>query len=289
MNRELTATEAPPTSAITHRLIVNNHTMSYMDEGPRDASVIILIHAFPLNKEMWAHQISALKGNFRVIRYDIRGHGESDIGVDDLSIDLFARDLISLIEQLKINKVILCGLSMGGYIALNAIKFHPNRFLGLVLSDTQCSGDNQETKETRLQAIDSIKQIGIEPYADSCIRNFFAAESFKIKQEEVVTVRSVIEKTPKETLCRTLTALINREESCSGLTEINIPVLIIVGKEDKITPVASSKFLHEQIKGSKMAVIDDAGHLSNLENPHRFNQEMNKFLSELFLENKFSL
>ena len=108
------------------KIIVNNLTVSYNDEGPDDAPVIVFIHGFPLNKSMWDAQVEELENNYRVIAYDIRGHGVSDSGSEDFTIDLFVSDLLGLMEALKIDKTVLCGFSMGGYIALNAIDYNGN-------------------------------------------------------------------------------------------------------------------------------------------------------------------
>ena len=107
-----------------NNITINNLTVSYSDHGPDDAPVIIFIHGFPLNKSMWNIQVEALKENYRVIAYDIRGHGNSDPGIDEFFIELFVIDLLRLMEKLKIEKSILCGLSLGGYIALNAVLKH---------------------------------------------------------------------------------------------------------------------------------------------------------------------
>ena len=157
---------------------INNLTVSYTDHGPEDAPVIILIHGFPFNKSMWDIQVEALKENYRVIAYDIRGHGNSDPGVDDFFIEVFVMDLLRLMEKLRIEKSILCGLSLGGYIALNAILKYPDRFDGLILNDTQCIADTPEIKENRCAAIIRIKEKGVEKYADEIIKNLFAPESF---------------------------------------------------------------------------------------------------------------
>src|SRR5688572_15626771 len=152
------------------RISINNLMVSYSDHGAEEAPVIILIHGFPFNKSMWNVQIKALKDNYRVIAYDIRGHGNSDPGIDDFFIELFVNDLLRLMEKLGIQKSILCGLSLGGYIALNAILKYPDRFDGLILNDTQCIADTPEIKEKRCRAIISIMKNGVEQYADEIIK-----------------------------------------------------------------------------------------------------------------------
>jgi pimeloyl-ACP methyl ester carboxylesterase len=169
-------------------------------------------------------------------------------------------------------------LSLGGYIALNAILKYPERFDGLILNDTQCIADTPEIKENRCTAIIRIKEKGVEQYADEIIKNLFAPESLIKKENVIAEVKEMIINTPKQTLCNTLHALAERKETCSRLQEINIPVLIMVGKEDKITPIAAAQQMHEKILNSKLEIIQHAGHLSNLENPAAFNTHLVKFL-----------
>jgi pimeloyl-ACP methyl ester carboxylesterase len=237
---------------------------------------------------MWNIQVEALKENYRVVAYDIRGHGNSDTGIDEFFIELFVNDLLRLMEKLGIEKSTLCGLSLGGYIALNAVMKYPDRFDGLILNDTQCIADTSEIKENRCQAIIRIIKNGVELYADEIIKNLFAPESFTKKNNVIAAVKEMIMGTPKQSLCNTLHALAERKETCDQLPEIKIPVLIMVGKEDKITPIAAAEQMHDKILNSKLEIIQHAGHLSNLENPTAFNTHLVKFL-ELVDKKSFCL
>ena len=261
------------------RITVNNITVSYNDAGTDGAPAIIFIHGFPFNKSMWNGQIEALKTDYRVISYDVRGHGNSDLGVKDFSIELFGQDLILLMDALKIEKAILCGLSMGGYIALNAIGNYPERFTALVLSDTNCVSDTNESKAKRMETIESIRKDGVEKYADESLKKLFAPESFTKNSKDVDKARVMITATSKQSLYNTLHALANRKETCSQLPEINVPVLILVGKEDIITPPEAAQSMHEKIKGSFLHIISHAGHLSNMENPLEFNDQLKTFVT----------
>jgi len=259
-------------------ITINNLRVSYSDHGPDDAPAIIFIHGFPLNKSMWDIQVESLKENYRVIAYDIRGHGNSDPGIDEFFIELFVNDLLHLMKKLGIEKSILCGLSLGGYIALNAALKYPDRFDALILNDTQCIADTPDIKENRCQAIIRIMKDGVEQYANEIVKNLFALESFTKKENVIDTVKEMIINTPKQSLCNTLHALAERKETCSRLKEINIPTLILVGNEDKITPIAVAQKMHEKLLTSKLEIIPQAGHLSNLENPIAFNNHLVKFL-----------
>jgi 3-oxoadipate enol-lactonase len=261
---------------------INNISVSYTDEGRKDSSFIIFIHGFPFNKSMWNSQVASLKDNYRPITYDIRGHGHSTAGNEVFSIDLFVNDLISFMDTLKIDKAILCGLSMGGYIALNAIGKHNDRFDALILSDTQCMADTAEAKEKRMKAIENIRKNGVEKYADESVKNLFALGSFTTRVKEIADIREMIMKTSEQSLCNTLIALSVRKETCAKLSAINVPVLIMVGSEDKITPPEAARFMHEKIKGSLLKIIDHAGHLSNLENPDEFNLQLKNFVASVY-------
>jgi 3-oxoadipate enol-lactonase len=264
------------------KLMVNDLMVNYTDAGPDEAPVIIFIHGYPLNKSMWDKQVDALMDNFRVIAYDIRGHGESDAGNEAFSIDLFVDDLIGFMDALRIHKVSLCGLSMGGYIALKAIESYPERFEALVLSDTSCLADSPEAKEKRMKAIESIIQKGVAQYADDSVKNFFPQESFTTSAEVISSVKEMIINTSELSLCSTLLALSSRLETCTGLPDIKVPVLILVGEKDGITPPSASNFMHENIKKSSLEVINRAGHLSNLENPEEFNKHLKLFFNSVY-------
>jgi pimeloyl-ACP methyl ester carboxylesterase len=183
-------------------------------------------------------------------------------------------------DALRIKKTTLCGLSMGGYIALNAIENHPKRFDALVLCDTQCLADSVEAKGKRMKAVEGIWKNGLEMFVDESLKDFFAQESLLSKKNIIADVREMIMNTSEKSIIKTLIALSKRVETCSKLSEIKVPVLILVGKEDKIIPPEAAQFMHEKINGSVMTIIKNAGHVSNLENQDQFNEQLKKFLGE---------
>lgn len=259
---------------------VNDFDLSYDDVGEGSIPVIFL-HGFPFDKTMWEFQLEFLKLTYRLISCDIRGFGKSSDEYSHLSIDLFADDLIRFMDKLKIEKAIVCGLSMGGYIALNALKRFPARFEGLVLCDTQCIADTAEGKEKRYKVIEDIEANGVTKFNEGFIKNVFHIDSPKNKKETVDQLRDVVFANSQYIITRGLTALAERSETCSSLGEISIPTLIICGREDIVTPLAQSEYMNAAIKGSKLQVIEDAGHVSNLEQPHEFAKYLSEFLAGL--------
>ncbi len=254
--------------------------IAYNDEGEGKIPLIFL-HGFPFDKSMWNKQMAGLKMNNRVIAIDIRGFGKSTDEDTTLNIDLFSDDLISFMDKLQLEKVIICGLSMGGYIALNAIKRFPERFEALVLCDTQCIADSIEAKEKRLKAIDQIKENGVTEFNEKFITNVFHPDSISTKTEVVRNLSDVVYANSKDIMMAGLTALAERSETCSCLSAIYIPTLIICGREDVVTPLAQSEFMHNNIQGSILKIINHAGHVSNLEQPDEFNKHLNDFCNSL--------
>jgi pimeloyl-ACP methyl ester carboxylesterase len=171
---------------------------------------------------------------------------------------------------------------MGGYIALNAVENFPKRFGALILCDTNCQADTTEAKEKRMKSVEDIGKYGVEYYANECIKNIFAPESFVTNKEKIAAIKEMIMKTSAQSLCSTLVALSKRKETCANLTNIRIPVLILVGKEDKITPPGTALLMKTNIKGSILNMIEHAAHLSNIENSYEFNGQLRKFISSVY-------
>jgi pimeloyl-ACP methyl ester carboxylesterase len=239
---------------------------------------IIFIHGFPFDKSSWEPQMEFLKHTHRVLAYDIRGFGKSTLGEENMTISLFADDLVELMDVLQINKAVACGLSMGGYILLNAVNRYPERFEALILSDTQCIADSPEGKEKRYKTIDQINEEGLKDFAEGFVKNVFCPDSLENKKELVEKIKDIILTTSSITITGTLSALAQRPEMCSTLNEILIPVLILCGEEDTITPMSKSEFLNHNIANSQLHSIDKAGHLSNLEQPEEFNRYLTPFI-----------
>src|SRR6188768_2971265 len=211
---------------ISKEIKVKESKVSYIDEG--SGIPIIFIHGFPFNKWMWEKQVLSLKDKYRCIAYDIQGHGDSTSTSSEFSISQFADDLIGFMDALHLDKVVLCGLSMGGYIALHAVEKAPERIIALALCDTQCKADTHEAKDKRLRTIAFIEQTGLSRYADESVKNLFAPASFESRKSEIDFIRQVIVNSKPENVCKTLMALANRKNTCYVLQSLKIPVLILV-------------------------------------------------------------
>lgn len=256
---------------------VRDILVSYNDVGEKNNPVIIFIHGFPFDKNMWNRQLTGLSGHFRCIAYDLCGYGRTTPR-KSFSIEEFADDLDGFMHLMQLGKAAICGLSMGGYIALRAMAKYPQRFSHLVLCDTQCIADSEEGKQKRFNSIGQIEEEGLKNFAEGFVKNIFTAESLQGKKEITGDIKSTILRTAPESVTGTLKALAEREETCTLLPGIAVPTLVLCGREDKITPLAQSEYLHNNIPGSVLTVIENAAHVSNLEQPLVFNEAVEKFL-----------
>jgi pimeloyl-ACP methyl ester carboxylesterase len=259
---------------------LNGVSICYDDFGTGTIP-IIFIHGFPFDKSSWEPQLEFLSQTQRVIAYDIRGFGKSSVGDEEQTISLFAGDLIRLMDALQIPQAIVCGLSMGGYIVLNAVTRHPERFKAIILSDTQCIADTPEVKANRYKTIYQINEQGLNGFTENFIKNIFADKTYSTNNELVENIKAVILSNSAKSVTATLTAIAERVETCSLLMRNILPTLILCGTEDKLTPFVQSEFLSITLKNSKLHSIENAGHLSNLEQPDEFNKCISDFISGL--------
>ena len=260
--------------------LVNGIRIHYVDVGTNSQDPpIVLIHGFPFALEMWNPQIDFLKENYRVIAYDIRGHGNSDDGDGQYTIEFFVDDLMALLDYLKIPKATLCGLSMGGYIALRAIERNPERVSSLILCDTGPQADSNEVKLRRVANMKAVKANGVEAFAEGFLKAIFKLESFESRPYEVEAIRRMIESNSEIGIRGTLLALACRTDTTDSLDLIRVPTLILVGETDKVCPPKLSELMDSKISGSEIHIIPNAAHMSNLENTNEFNKHLANFLA----------
>lgn len=217
--------------------------------------------------------------NLRVIAYDLRGHGQSDVGDGQYTIELFVDDLVALLDYLKITRTILCGFSMGGYIALRAIERNPDRFSALVLCDTMSAADSNEAKIRRANSIKLVKKEGVGRFAEGFLKAVFAPQTFDAKPDIVDEIRRTILSNSSLGICGALLAMAGRTDTTEALAKISVPTLILVGEHDAVTPPSAAKIMRDRILNSKLHLIENAAHMSNLENPSMFNEHLTKFLN----------
>jgi len=258
----------------------NQFDLFYRSQGDPQGLPILFIHAFPLNHEMWKPQEKALPQKYRALVYDIRGLGKSPLRDAQFTLESFVEDLITLMDHLTLPQAILCGLSLGGYIALRAVEKYPERVRGLVLCDTRSEADNNESKLKRAQSIQLLKTQGVKAFAEGFIPDLISSTTQKERPEVIRRLKEMILSQSAEGISAAQLALMSRTDTTESLAKIRVPTLILVGEEDRITPPSHSQAMYQKIRGSSFQILPQAGHLSNLENPDLFNRAFFDFLED---------
>jgi 3-oxoadipate enol-lactonase len=263
------------------KAIVNGAWLHYVVQGETNALPVVFLHGFPFSHRMWTDQIALTAKTCRAIAYDIRGHGSSDVGDGQYTIEGHVDDLVGLMDFLQVGKAVLVGLSMGGYITLRALERNPERFLAAVLCDTRSEADTNEGKIRRFSGMKTVKMQGASAFADTFVRAVFAEESFANFPQAVQLIHNTISTTPALSIAGTLLALASRTDTTEGLRNITVPTLILVGENDTLTPPSAARSMHERIRGSMLHIIPGAAHMSNLENAQLFNELLLSFLDRV--------
>jgi len=263
------------------KITLNGIALNYVERGIPQGLPVVFIHGFPFNHEMWNPQMKALPNNIRAISYDVRGHGASDVGDAQYSIEFFVDDLIALLDHLVIDRAVLCGLSMGGYIALRAFERHPDRVRALVLCNTRSEADSNEAKVRRSATIRTVKTAGVKIFSEDFLKSVFTPESIASNAGAVDMIRRIILNNSPLGICGTVLALAARTDTTSALGSISVPTLLIGGEQDTLTPPADLQHMHDRIRGSEIHILPHAAHLSNLENAPAFNDVLIKFLKRI--------
>jgi 3-oxoadipate enol-lactonase len=259
---------------------INGTTIHFVETGESQAPTVLFVHAFPLSSAMWDAQMEVAGRVHRCIAYDIRGLGHSEVGDAQYTIEGGVDDLLALLDYLDIGKVVVVGLSMGGYIALRALQRNPERFLAAVLCDTRSEADDDAGKLGRAVAAAAVKRDGAEAYAASFLPSVFAPESLRTRAQAVKRMKDIISMTTPLAIAGHLIAMAGRTDTTASLSAIRVPTLILVGEHDARTPPDSSRAMHQRIPGSELHVVPGAGHMSNLENPEFFNARLQDFLQK---------
>jgi pimeloyl-ACP methyl ester carboxylesterase len=250
-------------------------------EGNNKNKPIIFVHGFPYDSTMWQSQIDLLKEKYFCVAYDIRGLGESPAGQGQFTMESFVDDLETIIDELKLVKPILCGLSMGGYIALRAVEKFEDKFSAIIFCDTRADADGNEGKLKRAAAIKRINSEGLAPFTKDFVTSCFG-ENFKQNNKNEFENRIT-----KSTAFNpvgvkgSLLAMMGRNDTTEYLSKIKIPALIFCGELDALTPPSIMKPMAEKIKDSEFVLIKNSGHMSPIENPKEVNEAIIKFLEKV--------
>lgn len=261
-----------------------NSQISYDHVG--SGQPLVMLHAFPLNHEMWRGQIREFADDYQIIAPDARGFGEStafdDLSTDfKLSLKLVAQDANALLDKLGVTQpILLCGLSMGGYTALEFARQFPNRLNGLILCDTRADADSDESKKSRDEMIEFANNHTGQEVAEKMLPRLLGATTRAHNLAVAARVRELTTELTGSNAAAMLMALRDRRDSTEMLSEIKVPTLVIGGEEDEICSPEIMGAMAAKISGARHETIRGAGHLSNLEAPESFNAVVREWMSE---------
>lgn len=254
-----------------------------MFEERGSGAPVVFVHAFPLNSAMWEPQVATLSTRCRTVTIDLRGFGASPPLDGPYSMSHMASDVMGLIKHLVLDKPIIVGLSMGGYIALAFCSLFPEALAGLVLADTRADTDADEARERRLRSASWAETQGIDSLIEDAIPVLLGERSRAANPGLIQQVRRIAKKTSPSGYANAQRAMAERQDSTPFLVNINCPVLVITGQDDVLTPPSVGEEMSRRFPDSRFELIEGAGHLSNLERPDQFNAALWSFISAIEL------
>lgn len=249
-----------------------------------NATSIIFLHGFPFNGSAWKPQVEYFKDRFEVYAPDLRGHGTAAAPSGPWMIAHYVEDLKHFMDEKKVPKAILCGLSMGGYIALQFVAKYPERVAGLILADTRADADSNEVKMKRYETIEKIHREGLSGFAKDFSRAVLSESTLRERPDIQKHVEAMILGNAAGNMAMAVGALVARHDNRSTLSSIRCPTAVFVGTEDKITPPELSELIAGGVEDSVLRLIEKAGHLSNVEQPDVFNHHIDTFLKNNFAD-----
>jgi 3-oxoadipate enol-lactonase len=255
--------------------------MSYRErgEGPKDP--VVLLHGFPLNHRMWTPQVDALAAYRRVITADYPGFGSSPRPCAQPDVRYYAEGVVELLDRLGLERVVLGGLSMGGYVAFACLRLFPERISALLLASTRPEPDSEDARDARRELARRVAEEGIEILPRLQMERLLAPDTLENNEDVVEFVRDIILESSPDGVVAALGAMRDRPDSTGLLGKISVPTLVVSGAQDALATPEIMGEMAEKIPYSRHLILSKAGHLSNLEAPEEFNAALLGFLAEI--------
>ncbi|MEO8591034.1 MAG: alpha/beta fold hydrolase [Flavobacteriales bacterium] len=258
---------------------MNDAILNHDDAG--NGLPLLLIHGFPHDRRLWGKQLTGLQDTARVIIPDLRGFGASGDPAGTMTMDDHAADLHALLEELGIQKVVVAGLSMGGYIALAFLARYPDVVKGLILSNTRATADSDEAREGREDTARKVMTEGVPLLARAMLPKMLSQERLSTQPGLSSSIKTMMAEQRPAGVVAALRGMAARPDRTPMLSTIRVPTLIITGSIDTVIPPSESEAMARAIPGSKLLVIPNVAHLSNVEAPDAFNSAVRVFMAEL--------
>ena len=258
---------------------INGVRLNWREAGAGDP--VVFIHGFPFRSTMWGPQMEAVPEGWRFIAPDLRGFGNSEAGELPFSMELFTDDVVALLDYLEIEQAVVCGLSMGGYIAFSLMHRYPHRVRALVLTATRANADSVEARQARYELAARTRVHGAAAVVESMLPKLVSAATRQHSPQVGDFIKNMMLTTNAEVMARTLEAMAGRADHRDILHGINVSALVVRGDQDELISREDMDLLARQVRGAKYEVVTNVGHLPNLEAPDVFNQLLQTFLRVL--------
>lgn len=265
------------------KLTVKNKQFYIRDKG--EGPVLLFLHGFPFEGSMWRNQINYFKKSYRVIAPDFRGMGQSEGFGHPFSFEELADDILASLDHLGIDKFVCCGLSMGGYVAFSLWRKAPERILAFILTNTRPDADKVEGQAKRLHTAANLLEHGTGQLVEQMLPNLVAPYTKENNQRLIQDIQNMILSMNPTSLAHISLAMAFRESSIHDLSSISVPVLVVAGSEDAITPPDVMFQMANNIPHAQFVQSSHSAHLTPLEEPDWFNIQVESFLRSLFTKN----
>lgn len=247
----------------------------------RTTPTLLLIHGFPHDATLWSDQLAPLGTMARVLAPDLRGFGKSDRPIEEATMEDHVADILQLLDKAHIDRVVLCGLSMGGYVALAFVADHPDRVAGLILSNTRAEADDDAARAKRVALAQDVMENGMAGIARDLVPKMLSECTRTDRPKLTQRVESMMARQAPGAVAAAAMAIAHRADHTMLLPNIQVPSLIITGSADELMPFEASRTMHEAIPGSELVVINGTAHLPNVEDPVAFNSAVGAFMKRL--------
>ncbi|MBI2683295.1 MAG: alpha/beta fold hydrolase [Acidobacteriales bacterium] len=242
---------------------------------------LVFLHAFPSCHEMWLPVANLLSSHFRVTLIDLRGLGQSGLGMDTVSMAQHAADVDRVCREVSMERAVFAGCSIGGYVLFELWRVHRERIKALVLCDTRAAADTAEGRAARLKSVDDVLARGPADFLDVTTTKLLGSTTQRNRRDLVNAARHSMRHSTAAGIAAIQRGMAERPDSTPTLATINVPTLIFFGEEDTITPVAEGQVMASSIRDSRFQVIPRAGHLSPFEQPEEVHRLLRNFLDSL--------
>ena len=256
---------------------VSGRRLRYLHAG--SGWPLILLHAFPLSADLWRPQLDRVTRGWHFLAPDLRGFGRGSLSPQSMTMDEMAADVSGFMDAMEIDRAVIGGLSMGGYVTMALYRLAPERFTGMVLANTKASLDSPEGRAAREQMIELVRDQGPSAVADQMLPKLLGATSQHARPYLGPLVRRLIEGNSAEGIEAAIHAIKDRPDSFLTLERTAVPALVVTSDEDVIIPVSESEAMHRVMPRSQLVVLTTSGHLSNLEVPDDFSEALGNFLT----------